>query len=373
MANIQRRPDGKWRVRYRDPKGKERSKHFDRKVDAERFRATIRADVLRGNYLDPDAGRVLFSSFAQQWLAGQTTDVSTVQAMEVRLRVHLDPAFGHLELRTIKPSNVQTWLAHLQKELSPTYVRVLLANLSGIFHAAVDDGLIARNPCSAKSVRAPKIPQLRVRPWTHEQAQAVVAALPSRYSAVAVVAAGCGLRQGEAFGLRSSDVDFLRHTLHVRQQVKLLADNKPFISPPKGGKSREIPLPESVALALAEHIRDFPRDKDGLIFTTRERKPLNRNYINAYVWKNALRKAGVDPNRYNGMHALRHYYASALLESGVSIRAVSEYLGHADPGFTLRIYAHLMPTSDEKARHAIDLALNPVVPELNDPLEREQS
>jgi integrase len=59
------------------------------------------------------------------------------------------------------------------------------------------------------------------------------------------------------------------------------------------------------------------------------------------------------------MHALRHYYASALLEAGVSIRAVSEYLGHADPGFTLRIYAHLMPTSDERARQAMDLALRP--------------
>lgn len=362
MANIQRRPDGKWRVRYRDPSGKERAKHFDRKIDAERFGATIHADVLRGTYVDPDAGRVLFSSFARQWLAGQTTDIATVQAMEVRLRVHLDPTFGHLELRTIKPSSIQSWLAQLQRKLSPTYVRVLLANLSGIFHAAVDDGLIARNPCSAKSVRAPKIPQLRLRPWTHEQVRAVVAALPPRYAAVAVVAAGCGLRQGEAFGLRLSDVDFQRHTLHVRQQVKLLADNKPFTCPPKGGKSREVPLPESVALALSEHIRSFPAGRDGLIFTTRERKPLNRNYINAYVWKNALRKAGVEPNRYNGMHALRHYYASALLESSVSIRAVSEYLGHADPGFTLRIYAHLMPTTGEKARQAIDVALTPLTP-----------
>jgi integrase len=372
MASIQRRPDGKWRVRYRDPAGSEHSKHFDRKIDAERFRATIQADVLRGSYVDPDAGKVLFSAFSKKWLASQTLDVSTVQAMEVRLRVHLEPAFGDHELRAIRPSTVQLWLAELQKQLAPTYVRVLLANLSGILHAAVDDGLIVRNPCNAKSVRAPKIPQLRVRPWTHEQVQAVVAALPARYAALAVVEAGCGLRQGEAFGLRVGDVDFLRHTLHVRQQVKLLADNKPIVTPPKGGKSREVPLPESVGLALAEHIRNFPRGKDGLIFTTRERKPLNRNYINAHVWKSALRAAGVEPTRINGMHALRHYYASALLESGVSIRAVSEYLGHADPGFTLRIYAHLMPTSDEKARHAMDLALTPIRPAASEEVEMEQ-
>lgn len=106
------------------------------------------------------------------------------------------------------------------------------------------------------------------------------------------------------------------------------------------------------------------------MFTTRERKPLSRNYINAYVWKNALRTAGVEPTRINGMHALRHYYASALLESGVSIRAVSEYLGH--PGFTLRIYAHLMPTSDEKARHAIDLALTPIALTIPEEAEMER-
>lgn len=57
------------------------------------------------------------------------------------------------------------------------------------------------------------------------------------------------------------------------------------------------------------------------------------------------------------MHALRHWFASVLLEAGVSVKALSEYLGHADPGFTLRTYTHLMPASDDKARTAVDRAL----------------
>lgn len=349
MASIQRRQSGKWRVRYREPSGVERSRHFERKGDAERFRATVQADVLRGTCLDPDAGKVTFADFAKLWLSGQTIDVSTRQALEVRLRVHLLPTFGDEELRAIRPSTVQSWLSGRQLLLAPGYVRVLLANLSGILRAAVDDGLIARNPCQAASVRAPTVPRLRVRPWTHEQVQAVIVAHPDRYRAVPVVAAGCGMRQGEVFGLRVVDVDFLRHTVHVRQQVKLLAGNKPILTPPKGGKTREVPLPDTVANELSEHLRKYPPAADGLVFTTRERKPLNRNYINVHVWKKALRVASVDPSRTNGMHALRHYYASALLEAGVSIRAVGEYLGHADPGFTLRVYAHLMPASDERA------------------------
>lgn len=56
----------------------------------------------------------------------------------------------------------------------------------------------------------------------------------------------------------------------------------------------------------------------------------------------------------HGMHALRHFYASALLDVGENIKAVSEYLGHADPVLTLRVYAHLMPDSRQRARRDID-------------------
>ncbi|MET7666830.1 tyrosine-type recombinase/integrase [Micromonospora luteifusca] len=55
-----------------------------------------------------------------------------------------------------------------------------------------------------------------------------------------------------------------------------------------------------------------------------------------------------------GMHALRHFYASSLLDAGESIKALASYLGHADPGFTLRVYTHLMPASEERTRRAID-------------------
>lgn len=60
--------------------------------------------------------------------------------------------------------------------------------------------------------------------------------------------------------------------------------------------------------------------------------------------------------RDHGMHALRHHYASVLLDGGISIRALAEYLGHADPGFTLRICGHLMPNTKDRARAVVDVA-----------------
>ncbi len=70
----------------------------------------------------------------------------------------------------------------------------------------------------------------------------------------------------------------------------------------------------------------------------------------------ALGAAG-EATRENGMHAARHVYASVLLDAGESIKALSEYLGHSEPGFTLRVYTYLMPNSEARTKKAVDRAL----------------
>jgi integrase len=97
---------------------------------------------------------------------------------------------------------------------------------------------------------------------------------------------------------------------------------------------------------------------------------VNRNYFNHHVWKPALRAAGVEPARANGMHALRHFYASVQLEAGTSVRALAEYLGHADPGFTLRVYTHLMPSSESRARQPVDEAFADALKAVARPVSR---
>jgi len=68
-----------------------------------------------------------------------------------------------------------------------------------------------------------------------------------------------------------------------------------------------------------------------------------------------LKKAGGERQaRVDGFHALRHFYASTLLDAGETITALSSYLGHSDPGFTLKVYTHLMPSSKQRTRTAVD-------------------
>jgi integrase len=137
-----------------------------------------------------------------------------------------------------------------------------------------------------------------------------------------------------------------------------------------------VPLPEPVAAAIKAHMDKYPpvaitlpwMRAGGppitrhLIFTGPMGSHIWRSGLNEDHWKPALATVGIIPkarsrehaaSRENGMHALRHFYASVLLDGGESIKAVSEYLGHSDPGLTLKVYAHLMPSSRARASKAI--------------------
>jgi integrase len=262
------------------------------------------------------------------------------------------------------------------KELAPTYRQVIFANVSSVFTAAVDDSLIATNPCRAKSVRRPKPDRRKVTPWSRERVLAVRDELPERYRLVVWLGAGLGLRQGEIFGLSPDDIDLERGEIHVRRQVKLLPANKQIYGLPKGRKTREVPLPDAVLEAINLHMTRWPPvevtlpwDSSigpplsvSLLIYSREKKALGRNYFNTFLWKPALVAAGVEPVRTNGCHALRHFFASTALHEGESIKALSEYLGHADPGFTLRTYTHLVEDGADRTKRAVDAAFGHKAP-----------
>ncbi len=377
MAHVERRQrraaDGTllrtYRVRWRGPDGKERNKTFQKKVEADRFCAVVSADLVKGQYVDPDAGKIPFETYARKWIEAQTFEETTREAVELRMRLHAFPILGDRYLSEIQPSTIQSWLRTLA-DLAPTYRKVVFANVSTVFTAAVDDELLPKNPCKAPSVRKPRSDPKKLVPWSRRRVLAVRDELPERYQLVAWLGAGLGLRQGEIFALSPDDIDFEAGEVHVRRQVKLFSSNRQVFGLPKGRKTRKVPLPDAVADAISTSMTAHPPVEitlpwmvlDGkpttvsLLLPTRERGALNRNYFNTYIWRPALTRAGVPDLRENGCHALRHFFASTALHEGETIRAVSEYLGHADPGFTLRTYTHLMEGSSERTKRAIDTA-----------------
>ncbi|MFD9025109.1 tyrosine-type recombinase/integrase [Streptomyces parvulus] len=364
----------RYRARYIAPDGSEKSKSFPdkqkRKADA--WLSNIEADMSQGRYIDPAAGAVTFGQYAKEWMAGLTIDPVTRESVEIRLRVHALPYLGDRPLASFRPSHLRAWMRQLEETgRAASYRRSIFANVSAVFTAAVEDRVIAENPCRARSVRAPSLDGRKVKPWSVERVMAMHEALPDVYREMVSLGAGCGLRQGEIFGLAVEDVDFLGGVLRVTRQVKLIRGVQAVFGPPKGGKERHVPLPESVAAALEAHVTrhqpvdltlpwktpDGPPVTASLLFVNAGRRWLHRNRFNRAVWRPALVSAGIPLSRENGMHALRHFYASVLLDAGESIKALSEYLGHHDPSFTLRTYTHLMPNSEARTRAAVDRVL----------------
>jgi site-specific recombinase XerD len=96
-----------------------------------------------------------------------------------------------------------------------------------------------------------------------------------------------------------------------------------------------------------------------LLFTTRAGAPIRRHGFNTHVWRPALLKAGLEIDRENGCHMMRHLYVSTLISSGVDVRTVAENLGHNDGGaLVLKTYSHLMPDSEDRTRKAIEAAFS---------------
>jgi integrase len=352
VASIDKRPDGKWRVRWREyPGGPQRTRHFGRKVDAERFLDGIRGDLARGVYVDPAAGRATFGAYAEQWRTMQVQHrPTTSRQVEGNLRRHVLPFFGDRALSSVRPSDVQAWVRGRSEVLAPGTVEVVYRYVAAIFKAAVADRLIASSPCVG--VRLPKVERGPVDPLSVEAVEALGGAVPARYRALVVFAAGTGLRQGECFGLTMDRLDFLRRQVTVDRQLVLLAGG-PRVAPPKTAASyRTVPLPNVVLEALAEHLAEY-RAGD-FLFTNDRDQPISRTRFSD-IWRPAVARAGLPVG--TGFHALRHFYASLLIRHGESVKVVQSRLGHASAAETLDTYSHLWPDSEDRTRQAVDLVL----------------
>jgi integrase len=356
MASIEKRMrDGKirWYARYRDDENRQRTKTFDRKVDAERFITAVAADLLRGTYIAPDEGRLSFGEYARQWAAIQQHRPSTADQVERQLRRQVLPVLGDRPLGAIRPSEVQAFVTGLTAELEASTVRIVYSRVVAIFAAAVRDRRIASSPCVG--VRLPKRLKVPIEPLSTEAVLALIEAVPTRYRALVVLAAGTGLRQGECFGLDLERVDFLRRQVRVDRQLVTIAGKAPHLGPPKTAASvRTVPLPAVVLDELAAHVAAYERGWQGLLFTTATRGPIWRSTWTG-VWSTAVKRVRLPPG--TGLHSLRHYYASLLIRHGESVKTVQARLGHASATETLDTYSHLWPDSEDRTRDAVDAVL----------------
>lgn len=372
----------RWQVRYRDTtvapgKPNQRKRNFaelegeDPNRHAKAFDAKVNSDLDAGVYIDPSAGKVTLEDYGRQWRSGLTVDPGTLMQVDSRLgKWVFGTPFGRQEMGALakSPSLVQAWIKGMQRDLEPSTIRGIVGWVSTIFEVAMVDGIVSRNPVRTQAVKPPPIPPKKVQPWTLDQVDAAAEKMPARLRALPEIAVSGGLRQGEVFGLAKEDLQLM---MHVRRQVRII-DGQLVFAPPKGGKLRDIPLGDIARKLAKEHMKAYPpvavtlpwirpdakkKVTAHLLFTTDDGQALNRNTFNRECWRPARAAAGVPETRENGIHVLRHTAASAWLAEGVDINTVAEWLGHSDPGFTLRTYIHLMPNAADRGRKAMDAFL----------------
>jgi integrase len=356
MAHVTKRPTSKgeprWQAAFRGPNGKERTKTFAKKIDAERWLTSVEHSKLTGTYVDPAAGKVTFRSFAEEWRKMQAHRPGTSVSVEIHLRLHIYPSLGDRPIAAIRPSEIQGLVTKLGATLAPSTVAVVVGRVVSVFNAAVLDRVIPSSPClGLKLPTSPATSTLDL--LTTEQVFGIADAIAARYRAMVVAGAGLGLRPGELFGLAVDRVDFLRRTVRVDQQVARVATGGVGLAPLKTKASyRTIPLPAVVGDALAAHMATYEPHADlGLIFTTSRGGPVQQHPW-AEVWGTARKKAGAP--KWATPHDLRHFYASMLIRGGASVKVVQARLGHASAKVTLDVYGHLWADEEDRTRKAVD-------------------
>jgi integrase len=260
-----------------------------------RFLADLETSLTRGLYVDPHAGRLEFTPYAQRWLDSRNDEITTRARDASVMRTHVLPQWGTWPLGKIDHTTVQQWVTNLSAQRSPALVAEAHRLLSAVLRAAVRDRLIAFDPCDGV-----KVPRRRKRDTADQIVdrdtvrRRLLPAVPDRYRALVATAAGTGMRWGELAGLCDDALDTRRHTIRVVRTVVEVSGNTSFKPYPKSAAGRRtIPIPAWLRPTLAEHLDHYPLGANGLIFGNQVGKPLRRTLFRHRVWRPALVRAGL--------------------------------------------------------------------------------
>lgn len=352
----------RYRVRYRLG-GQETSETFPRRADAEMFRDILgngKGDRvtqallwLAGRRKGDAAPTVTFGDWFARWLA-QLTGITPrtrgdYESMHRRYLAHLDP----LPLTAITRDHVTTLVNQLEaKGRAPKTVKQTIHMLSTCLTLAIEEGLLASNPCRRVRLPSARLGGVEARFLSDEEFRALVAATPAHYRPLVVTLFGTGLRWSEATALETRHVNLAAGTIRVEQAWKRVPGQGSVIGTPKTQKAKRTVNAAVVALAAIQPLLGKPRE---LVFQTASGGPVSHSNFYNNVWRPACERAGLDPSPR--IHDSRHTHASWLISDGQSLEAVQDQLGHESIETTRKVYAHLLPAVGVAVGKAASAAL----------------
>ena len=337
---------GRYQARYFDPDTRRMMpapQTFATKDAADRWLAVKRTELDAGTAVDDKAGnRPLREWWPSYWESTQSRKPQTRAGYETAWRLRIEPRFGSMPVRRIKPSHVDDWVADMiEQGLSVSKITESLGVLKRVFDRIVRDRTIATNPCSLRVATLPKRFQMERPVLSPAEVERLARAMTHESDRVLVrlIAFG-GLRINECFVLQWSDLDLGRKTLTVHQSVGEV-NGRLIIGPTRRYARRTITLPDTLATQLLTLKNS--QSSMALVFPTRRGGYRRYGNWRRDVWDPACEACGLNVRP----HDLRATCASLLIDAGASPKDVQAHLGHESVETTMRWYARIHPGRSE--------------------------
>lgn len=352
FGRVRKLPSGRFQARYPGPDGVLRpaDRTFATSTDADRWLMRKRIEIEEGRWLDPAEGRTTVRDWSARWLAAVAPQLKhkTQATYRSLINSRINPVLGDRELSSLRPITVTEWVAAMRtKGLSASRIRQAYRVLSQIMASAVDNDLIPQTPC--RGVRLPRMPQTEPHIVTPLEASGIVRAAEKPYDLLIALLAFAGLRVGEAFALRRSDVDVAGGFLLVDENLAE-ANGTLVFDTPKSHQKRLLRLAPSLTKRLGAYLEELPGGEDALLFTTPAGKPLRYNQWRKAYFDPAVSAAGltdVTP------HDLRASHGTWVADR-YGVMTAAHRLGHSNASVTTRHYARPVAGRDDQVAEASD-------------------
>lgn len=341
----------------------------------------------------PDADKLALWDWLDRWLTDYIKPkvrVKSYEKYETSLRCYIKPTIGHITINKLKSPDIQRVFNDMQitggregKGVSTSTVRVTRRYLSMALAKAIEVGIILKNPC--KATEQPRLVKEEINPLTQVQADLLLKTAKEgeyyyfgvkqrrkptpasdyhkamAYTAV-MLALNTGMRLGEVFGLKWSDIDLDKGVIFVQRSLVSSNVGMIFEEPKTKGSKRRIPVTADTIQSLKQFkaqqtlysniMGDLFDNDEGIVFASLNGKASDTHNFTSRYFKKMLAQAGLDCKFK--FHDLRHTHATLLLGQQVNIKVISERLGHSNITMTLDTYSHLMPDMQETAVKALE-------------------
>jgi integrase len=341
MGSVRKLQSGNYQVRWRDPDGTEPSKTFKKKGQADDFLIEIAAQILHGDYVAPNRGKVRFEEIVETWRASPNWRETTRERNESNLRNYVLPRWGKMRLSQITHDDAQRWVnrlctdprvGHGSAPLEPATIRKIVGTFGQVLRMAVKSRHLRVD--ASEGLTLPRVVKKKHRYLTAPEVERLAEAAGDDKDVVFLLAY-TGLRFGELAALRAGAVELNHRRVRIEESVTEV-NGRLVWTLPKDHERRTVPIPSFLADLLAIRIAGLAAHD--LVFTTGSGTPLRNRNFRRDKFNRAVAVAGVAPLTPK---ALRHTTASLAISANASVLSLQRMLGHEKPSTTLDVYSDL--------------------------------